>query len=80
MSNDDLQLTPHQLQADGKRAGWWYEEPRGLSVVVQPIVRGKDGQSVWGTPNTVFITWTAVRNALKRKDKAKHRRVKDSVR
>lgn len=32
MSDDDLQLTPHQLQADGKRAGWWYEEPHGLSA------------------------------------------------
>lgn len=60
MANKDLQLKPHNISPDQ----WWYEEPKGISVVTDCR---KDGAFISTT--ITFISWRALRSALKRKEK-----------
>ena len=55
MSNKDLSLNPHQIDEHT----WWYEDPQGVFVYVEPATEIK----------TVKIPWRSLRAALKRKDK-----------
>jgi hypothetical protein len=57
MSNKDLWRKPHNVSKNF----WWYEESFGVSVVVQDPI----------SKNTTVnkISWRAIRNALRRKDK-----------
>lgn len=60
MSNGNLKLEPHHIDENH----WWYEEADGITVLCDKIA----AQS--GTTMT-FISWKAIRAALKRKDKKK---------
>lgn len=52
----DLWLKPHKIDDDG----WWYEEPKGITVVVHTDTQGA---------KQVFIPWRTIRAALRRLDK-----------
>lgn len=58
MAKDDLQRMPHKVR--GRDDVWWYEEPAGISVVVQ-----------CGCLETkiVNISWRSLRAALRRLDR-----------
>lgn len=60
MSRKDLKCTPHALS----NTQWWYEENAGITVVVEHLVGG-----VWHDTSQAFISWKALRAALKRKDR-----------
>jgi len=47
---------------------WWYEEPRGMFVIHQQT----DAQGNTMQPASVVIPWSALRAALRRKDKPSH--------
>lgn len=55
--NKDLKGNPHTIA--NRTDAWWYEEPHGISVVVEPGEKTK----------TIDIPWKSIRNALKRKDR-----------
>lgn len=56
MSDNDLRLNSHKLR--GRRDAWWYEEPKGICVVIE-----------FGVPaKMVEIPWREIRRALARKD------------
>lgn len=59
MANRDLKLAPHHV---GDNA-WWYEEPSGITVLIQDSDNG-----IARNPVSVRISWKALRNALARKD------------
>ena len=61
MGDENLRLAPHK--AKDKNEGypcWWYEEPRGIEVVVS-VAAGKF--------SNITIPWRSIREALARKDK-----------
>jgi hypothetical protein len=58
MSTKHLQLKPHAIR-DTKTA-WWYEENKGIAVIVEPNSQYTH----------VNIPWESLRKALHRKDKA----------
>jgi len=58
MSDKHLQHNPHQIR--GVANVWWYEEPRGMELIVERV-----GMST----QHVTIPWYVVRFALARKDK-----------
>ena len=58
MSNKDLSGKPHKIVSNGDM--WWYEDGRGIEVYCMR----ENKPTAIGT-----ITWRAIRNALKRKDK-----------
>ena len=58
MANANLWHEPHRVAS----WLWWYEEPSGITVVVDP-------QAVPKTENLVTIRWKSVRAALARKDR-----------
>lgn len=51
-----LQRKAHAVT--GTTKAWWYEEGKGICLVIQPAV---DTQQI-------VISWAALRGALKRKD------------
>lgn len=55
--NKHLKRTPHHPQ--GREDAWWYEEKRGIHVLIQ---------TSFGTKQ-VLIDWRSIRAALARKDK-----------
>jgi hypothetical protein len=56
MAQKHLQRDPHNISEHC----WWYEENGGISIVHEPT----------GDKHAhINISWTALRNALKRKDK-----------
>ena len=58
MSNKDLSLKPHHIK-DTDNA-WWYEETKGIELIVQHKV---------GDIRNYSISWRTIRGALKRKEK-----------
>lgn len=58
MSDKDLWLKPHKVR--GREDAWWYEEPQGISIVVNNETRGS---------KVVEIPWRLIRSALHRLDK-----------
>jgi len=52
-----LKLKPHKVYGD--KNAWWYEDGKGISVVV----------SIPHNSRIVNINWRSIRNALARKDK-----------
>ena len=59
MSAKHLQRTPHNVTT----TQWWYEERAGITVVVACV----QNQVLCGTTQT-FISWRALKAALKRKE------------
>lgn len=57
MSVNDLQPEPHKIRK--RKDAWWYEEEKGLCIVVEPQDRTM----------TIEIPWASLRGALRRKDK-----------
>ncbi len=57
MGNKDLLNRPHKTKG-GPAESWWYEENDGIEIHVRTRPH-----------TTIRITWRAIRNALKRKDK-----------
>ena len=55
MADKDLKLEPHHIHGDPEM--WWYEEPKGICVVV------KKGESQH------YIRWDYLKAALARKEK-----------
>lgn len=62
MANKDLSRKSHHVKGD--EAFWWYEEPGGLALMYHT-------HNSHGNLETVEkrISWRALRNALRRKDK-----------
>ncbi len=58
MSNKHLKTKSHKIKR--LSSVWWYEEPSGIYVVMEPSTSAR----------TVHIPWRAIRNALARKDKS----------
>lgn len=56
LSNKDLLLKPHNVTS----RFWWYEESSGITLFLQTI----DERVI-----IEKISWRAIRNALKRKDR-----------
>lgn len=58
MRDKDLSQKPHKIK--GTENVWWYEDSAGIELIVN-----------YGGYNTGthLISWRAIRNALKRKDK-----------
>jgi len=56
---NSLHLKPHHTS--GEPGWWWYEEPRGITVVLSSDLTGDRNIMV-------KIAWRALRNALVRKD------------
>ena len=56
MSETHLLRTPHRIR--GVKNAWWYEEPHGLCVVVEPA--GNETRAI-------TIRWQAIENAIKRR-------------
>jgi hypothetical protein len=54
-----LRLKPHEKS--GEPGWWWYEEPKGIRVVLSSDFTGHRSLHV-------TIRWNAIRNALARKD------------
>jgi hypothetical protein len=63
MANKHLSLQPEDIAHRTERA-WWYEEPRGINVVIEI----KDGDRYLRTAQ-LKIPWAKVRAALARKDR-----------
>jgi len=63
MSDKDLHTSPHAVR--GMPEAWWYEEPKGITVVVE--FRDNAGDHL-GTKQ-VPIPWYMLRNALARKER-----------
>jgi hypothetical protein len=63
VSEKHLQIDPHNIR--GRKDAWWYEEPQGICVVVEPV------RDEWGryVAQTVKIPWRSIESALKRKSK-----------
>ncbi len=59
MSDNDLKLSSHKLR--GRYDAWWYEEAKGICLVVQFTST---------ITKTVDIPWREIRRALARKDKS----------
>lgn len=57
MSKNDLLLHSHKFTST--KDAWWYEDNAGIDVMVYPHV----------VCQHLKISWTAIRAALKRKDK-----------
>lgn len=57
MASNGLRTAPHDIPKMLDKA-WWYEEPAGIYVVVEPH------ESTQG----FYISWRALRAALARKD------------
>lgn len=57
MSDKDLSMNPHKIR--GMKTAWWYEEEKGICLVVEPH----------DTTQLITIPWDSLRFALKRKDK-----------
>ena len=56
MSRKHLKLGPHKIR--GREDVWWYEDLRGVSIIVEPQKH-----------TTEFtIPWTTLKNALARKE------------
>ena len=62
MGNQHLSLKPHRVGDDGC---WWYEEPEGITVVVEHRTK----QGIFCKTKQYKIRWSAIRHALARKDK-----------
>lgn len=59
MAHRDLLSDPHKIKVTDETA-WWYEEPSGISIVVEPNgLRAR----------IIAIPWNSIRAALKRLDK-----------
>ena len=58
MSDQHLLRTPHRIR--GVKNAWWYEEPQGICVVVEPA--GNETRAI-------TIKWRAITYAVKRKAK-----------
>ena len=56
MSNKHLSLEPHKIR--GREDAWWYEEAKGINMVVEP-----QEQTV-----QIVIPWKAIKYALARKE------------
>lgn len=61
MADKHLKTSPHHLR--GHEDCWWYEEPGGICIVVEAYNGRGEVQTKQRT-----IPWTAIRNALARKD------------
>jgi len=61
MADKDLKRSSHR----NKDGWWWYEEPKGIAVMVPQNDRA--GNHLRTTEHV--ITWRSLRGALKRKDK-----------
>lgn len=57
MSYKHLHKKYHPVKGSG--TGWWYEDNRGIDVIVHPQP----------TRVHIYITWRAIRAALGRKDR-----------
>ena len=56
MSDKHLSLKPHSIR--NRSDTWWYEDPKGINIVVEPQHRTTD----------ITIPWRAIKNALARKE------------
>lgn len=63
MSRKHLRRDPQHVAKD--QTWWYYEEPAGLTVVVEP--RAPFGEKS-ATTRMVILPWSRIRAALKRKD------------
>ena len=61
MANKHLKAESHQVI--GRLDAWWYEEHRGISVVVEQDA---------GETKIINIPWKTLRSALRRKDQGPH--------
>jgi hypothetical protein len=61
MANKHLRLSPHCKR--GEPEWWWYEEPKGVVIVLSPQMTG-------GSAVSVKIPWKSLRGALQRKDRS----------
>ena len=68
MGNSDLHLHPHHPR--GRDDAWWYDEPEGITVILEPLKGGRSG------PNRVTIPWRSIEAALRRKRKPEKRRLR----
>jgi len=68
MANKDLLLTPQKIKG-GKDEFWWYEEAKGISVIVP----------CKGETKMVLIPWSRIRASLKRKDRSDGDVVRDNT-
>lgn len=59
--NDHLQRTSHKIR--GRKDAWWYEEGRGLAIVVEC------DPSTNRQTKIIDIPWRSIRAAVARKDK-----------
>jgi len=57
MADKHLKLDAHIIR--GNKHIWWYEEPKGISIVTDCHYEAID---------TVYVPWSAIRAALRRKD------------
>lgn len=64
MANKHLKRDAHRLA--GRTNWWWYEEPMGI-FVLHEAAPGAPGMAV--RPASITIPWSALRAALRRKDK-----------
>ena len=62
MSDTDLKLHAHKIR--GHTDAWWYEDPKGIAVVVE--FRDEDGTHQ--ESKIILIPWNMLRPALERKD------------
>ena len=63
MSDTDLQRGPtHFKDVEG---AWWYEEPKGISIIVE----NRDEDGILRETKVLWLTWHKIRNALERKDR-----------
>jgi len=59
MSNKHLRCQPHAIR--GTKTAWWYEEPEGLTFVIENVASEGTKQ--------ITIHWNYIRAALSRKDR-----------
>ena len=57
MSNQHLHRKPHAIR--GTQTAWWYEDAKGIYVVVEAVP----------AIQCITIPWAYLRGALKRKDR-----------
>jgi hypothetical protein len=60
--NKHLLLTPHEIR--GNKHAWWYEETKGIEVIVH-----RDAINPGTGSAQLVIPWETIRQALARKDK-----------